>query len=376
MDRVSFYTCNSYADRASLRRAIRSVIEDCGGFDTLFAKGRRVVIKPNLVMKKTPDSAATTHPSVLEELILLLQEHTQDITVVECPGGFSNAAAVEAVFRTTGVRAVCDLLGVPLVAEPVVREVQTPDAFAAGSLQLASEMLDADVFINVGKLKSHSLTAFTGCAKNLYGAVPGLFKVEYHARFAEITDFANLVCDINRTLVPTLNLLDAVVGMEGNGPTGGTPREIGGILGGVNAFAVDALGARLLSLPLERSPILRAAQEKGLFSEEFVCVGDAWEPFVLKDFRFADAQRFSVLREMPNLKFLRRFLEPRPVISDRCVGCGECARLCPKETISMTGEGKRKKARIRQKGCIRCYCCQELCPARAVDTKSRKFLKL
>lgn len=376
MNRVSFYACDCYEDRAALRRALLGIFDDCGGLETLVKKDARVVIKPNLVMKKTPESAATTHPALLEELILLVKERTDDITLVECPGGPGTAVLVEGILRTTGIRAVCDAHGVKIVPEPSPRIVNTPDAFAARTLSLSSEMLDAEVFLNLGKLKSHSLTTFTGCAKNLYGAIPGLVKVEYHARFAEIGEFANLICDINRTLVPTLNVLDAVVGMQGNGPTGGEPRKIGGIVGGKNAFAVDVLGARLIGLSLKNAPILSAALEHGLVGEEIECVGDDHTPFVLSDFLFADAQRFSFLREMPNLKFIRRFLEPRPVISSRCVGCGECVRLCPQKTIVLREKGGKKRAFIKKRACIRCYCCQELCPAKAVDTKSRKILKI
>ncbi|MBR6529835.1 MAG: DUF362 domain-containing protein [Clostridia bacterium] len=373
---VSFYACDSYEDRAALKRAVLSVISDCGGFDALFDRGRRVVVKPNLVMKKSPEGAATTHPALMDVLLEILLEYTRDIRVVECPGGPGTPALVEAIYRTTGIREVCDRRGVEIVVSPEARTVTVEGAKVASALSLAGEMVDADVFINLGKLKSHSLTTFTGCAKNLYGAIVGLTKVEYHARFAQLSDFANLICDINRALVPTLNLLDAVVGMEGNGPTGGTARKIGGIVGGNNAFAVDAIGARLIGLREEEAPILSAARALGLYTPVEECLGDDYAPFVQSDFLFADAQRFSILREMPNLKFLRRFLEPRPVISSRCVGCGECVRLCPKSVIELRTVKGKKRAYIHKNKCIRCYCCQELCPAKAVDTKSRKILKI
>lgn len=376
MKTVSFYAVSSYEDRASLSRALKGIIGDHGGFEALFRRGKRVVIKPNLVMKKAPEGAATTHPALLEELLLLLKEHTDDIRLVECPGGLGTPALVEAIHRATGMRAVCDRYGVEIVTEPCAVSASVKDGVCTHTLSLSREMLEADVLINLGKLKSHSLTTFTGCAKNLYGAIPGLTKVEYHARFATVGEFSDLICDINQTLVPTLNVLDAVVGMEGNGPTGGVPRKIGGIVGGTDTYAVDTLGARLIGLDFSKAPLLCAARARKMAEEEIACVGDDYTPFVLEDFVFADAQRFSFLREMPKMKWICRFLEPRPVISRRCVGCGECVRLCPKQTITLKTKGGKTRAHIHKNQCIRCYCCQELCPAKAVDTKSRRIMKL
>ncbi len=376
MTPVSFYACESYEDRAALSRAVRGIFADCFADLTASFRGKQVVIKPNLVMKKSPQAAATTHPALLEEVILFLKEYTENISVAECPGGPGTEVLLDAIYRTTGIREVCEKHGVKIhtTHEPVT--VGVADGVAAKQLTLTRVMCEAEVFINLGKLKSHSLTTFTACAKNLYGAIPGLTKVEYHARFAKPEIFGHLICDINRALVPTLSVLDAVVGMEGNGPTGGTPRKIGGVLGSVSTFAVDVLGATLIGVDPKQTPIFAAAYERGLVPEDVELFGDDHTPHILSDFRLADAQRFSMLRKMPDLPFLCHLLEPRPQISARCVACGECVRLCPKNAIKIKEKSGKKRAVISKKQCIRCYCCQELCPAKAVDTKSHWILKL
>lgn len=378
MTNVSFYACESYENRAAIRRALTGIIEDAGGFEALFAKGKKTVIKPNLVMRKPPEAGATTHPALIEELILILKKYTDDITLAECPGGLGSELMLENIYRGTGIAAVCERQGVPIARDRSAVLHSFSGGIAVKTLELLRVMDDAEVFINVGKLKSHALTTFTGCAKNLYGAIPGLTKVEYHARFSEVDRFSDLILDINRTLTPTLSILDAVVGMEGNGPTGGRARHIGGIVGSVNAYAADVLGAALIGVRQEEAPILCAAKRHGFLPEDIHFCGDDYTPYIRRDFLLADAQRFSILRQMPHLfggRF-KRFLEPRPVISKRCVGCGDCVRYCPKKAIELSDRGAKARAVIDEKRCIRCYCCQELCPQKAVDTKKNPLLKL
>lgn len=373
MSRVSLYCCDKY-ELSEIKPVIRQIIEDNGGFEQLFRKGKRTVIKPNLVMKKTPDEAATTHPAVIEAIIELIKPYTDDITIAECPGGPNTEPLLNGIYKATGMTEVAGRQNVRLSTDMTPETVEIPDGAACKRLQVLKTIADADVFINVGKLKGHSLTFMTGTAKNLYGLVPGLQKVENHARFPKIEDFARFVCDLNRACPPTLSFMDAVVGMEGNGPTGGSPRKIGAILGGVNTFDIDSVACALINYDVSEAPILSAAQSLGLCSENVETVGANPDSLMVPDFKKPDSNRFNPLKILPNLfgGRVNRLLEPRPKINKKkCIGCGECMRLCPQKTITV----KSRKAKINRSGCIKCYCCQELCPQKAVDTKSPWFLK-
>jgi len=107
---------------------------------------------------------------------------------------------------------------------------------------------------------------------------------------------------------------------------------------------------------------------------EIKIVGENIESYV-SNFKRPDSSAGGVIKQLPNLfgGRLRKWLEPRPVIiKKKCIGCGECARCCPQETIDIVN----KKAVINYDKCIKCYCCQELCPMKAVSIKQNLVMKL
>jgi len=246
---VRISACREY-DPAAVSVILREHFAAMGADEAFFA-GKNVVIKPNLVSPFSPDKAATTHPVLVEEAARLILSLGGKVTIAESNGGPYNEAAMKLSYRNTGMEKAAENAGAALNFDPASVEMAYPAGKNCRMFDIIRPIAEADIIINMGKLKTHSLTTMTGCVKNLFGTVPGLKKFEFHARYPDQRDFQRALVDLCSLLsekTPMLNILDAVVGMEGNGPTGGEPRPIGCILSGWNPFAVDTLGARLLGL--------------------------------------------------------------------------------------------------------------------------------
>lgn len=341
--------------------------------------GKRVVIKPNLVMKKSPDAAATTHPAVLEAMIRVLKDSAADILIAESPPGLYTESALKGFYNACQITPVAEKYGVRLNTDTSSREVALPDAKTAHGFELITPLLDADVIVNLAKLKSHALTKFSGAVKNYFGSIPGLAKVETHARFPDYGNFGSMLTDLCAFFAgnkPTFNLLDGIVAMEGNGPTGGEPRKLGYLIAGINPFNVDIVGTKLIGF--DEVIMLEEAKKRGYACDSPTVIGVAPErvsDFVKPDSSAGDTSALTFLTKAFGGR-LNRWLQPKPFVEvSKCVGCGACARSCPKKTIGLVGDSK-KHAHIIDRDCIKCFCCQELCPVKAVVIKKNPVMKL
>jgi ferredoxin len=231
---------------------------------------------------------------------------------------------------------------------------------------------NADLIINFCKLKSHGMMGMSCAAKNMFGTIPGVIKPEYHYRFPRYEDFADMLLDLDEYFHPVLSIADAVVGMEGNGPTAGTPRPIGCLLASHSPHTLDMIAARLLGFAPDEIPTLAAALRRGLLPEkaEDVVLYGALDSLYVRDFERVVERRslgFTGDGKNPIKRFFGsiagRILRTRPVVKKSlCVGCGVCANICPAKTIVI----EEKKAKIKRDACIRCFCCQEFCPKSAI----------
>lgn len=219
-------------------------------------------------------------------------------------------------------------------------------------------------------------------AKNMFGVVPGFSKPEFHYRYPNHLDFAGMILDLGDYVKPTFSVCDAVWGMEGNGPTGGTPRHIGCIMVSPSPHKLDLLGATLIGLSPNDVPTLGIAVERGLAPknvENLEIYGD-YKSFILDDFQLiatGEATMFSTKNSKGLKKFVwfvaEKALASRPKVNTKhCVGCKKCAELCPAHAISI----KNGKAKIRKKHCIRCFCCQEFCPVSAISVNRTTIAKI
>ncbi|HEY8875513.1 MAG TPA: DUF362 domain-containing protein, partial [Desulfosporosinus sp.] len=261
--------------------------------------------------------------------------------------------------------------------------IHNPEGKLAKSLTITNCALEADVIIPISKLKTHGMMTFTGAVKILFGVIPGLLKAEYHLKMFKVDDFADLLVDIATYIKPALSIMDGVVGMEGDGPSAGKPRNIGALILSTDPFALDVVAADLIGLKPEKVPTIRAARARGLTSrlEELQLKGDARSLWRIQGFVIPKAVSANMLDMVPLPRRVKKFVlnrvRPRPVFEHAtCVGCSDCVKNCPAKSITMN---ENQRPIVDLEGCIRCFCCQELCPHQAVKLYkpwlARKFLK-
>ncbi len=366
---VSVASCPSYTPELC-RRALNEVLAPIG-LDWV-RPGMKIGIKANLVAAMEPEAAATTHPELLAALTELLCQKGAEVIVGDSPGGLYNAASLEKVYRVCGLEAV-ERAGGRLNRDFSQKEGQFPEGAVLKQFQYTAWLDQCDAIINFCKLKTHGMLTMTGAVKNFFGTIPGTMKPEYHFRFPDPMEFASMLVDLQEYWKPRLHIMDAVVAMEGNGPTAGTPRPVGLLLASGDPYALDWVCAPLMGLPAQRVLTNQIALERGLV-----------KPFPLpeplrnsvQEFRLPPAKSTLFRSLLPGKagealgRTIQSALSPRPVLTgDLCIGCGKCAAICPPHAITMKGG----RPRIQRSKCITCFCCQEFCPKGALEAR-RSFL--
>ena len=376
MTDVSIVPCGSY-DRAKAKEALIRVLEPLGSLDWV-REGMTVIIKANLVSGLHPEKAATTHPALLAGLTELLKERGARVIIGDSPGGVYNNIYVNRVYAAAGLKEA-EEAGAELNRDFGEKQAANPGGKVLKDLTYTSYLDKADAIIDFCKLKSHGMMGMSGAAKNMFGVIPGTMKPEYHFRFSSHEVFADMLVDLDERFRPRLCLTDAVVGMEGNGPTAGTPRKLGFVAASESPHKLDQICAGILGLEEDAVPTLRAARRRGLIPRSAAELAVSGDPsaFAVPDFRLVTESRSLLFAGNGKSPFLRAFsafagkvLRTRPQVEKKeCVGCGVCRNTCPAKAITIT-DGK---AVIDRSSCIRCFCCQEFCPKGAMKVH-RTFL--
>jgi Pyruvate/2-oxoacid:ferredoxin oxidoreductase delta subunit len=245
---------------------------------------------------------------------------------------------------------------------------------------------DADMVINLPKLKTHGLTYLTGAVKNFFGLVYGLNKSQWHFRARSGEEFSSLLLDLYGALLQGserprrfIHMMDAITGLEGEGPgISGVPKSIGAMLLGQDALAVDAVAVRLVNLDRKRVHTLMLGQQRELGAatlENIQILGGRLEALEVRDYVPSSAvgDPSAVSRWPLNTEFFKNLFVEKPVPSqDRCTLCYQCKAICPGGAIEKS-DGWNPVPLYNYDKCIRCYCCMEICPEAAITLKRGKL---
>lgn len=357
---TSLIRCPDYSP-FSVRRALSKSFDLLGFPHRLIRPGDRVLLKPNMLSAKEPERAVTTHPEIITAVGEFVLDCRGKVILGDSPAGA--AKNLQKYWEKTGIAQAARRLGI----QPVSFEDNGVRSFptAEGHISISRAALEVDVIINLPKLKTHQLVRMTGAVKNMFGAVPGFRKGDLHARAPEPLRFARFVLSVYQRVVPALNVMDAIVGMEGNGPSSGAPRQIGALLVSDDAFALDRLACGLIGVDTAKVPIFQAAREMGIWDEsedDRMIFGDNPLDLRVPDFKVPDISR---LERIPPIVYrnLKRLIWIRPrADASRCTACGICVENCPERAMEM----KNDLPRIDYDRCIKCGCCDEVCPDRAI----------
>ncbi|MDZ7860087.1 MAG: DUF362 domain-containing protein [Candidatus Krumholzibacteriota bacterium] len=366
---VSITKCSGYGI-ADVYDSVSRSIEHVGGIEHFVKPGQRVLLKPNMLSAKRPERAITTHPSVIEAVAKIVTDCGGYPVIGDSPGGVLRG--VKRVWENTGIEEMARRIGVELVNFEASGSVEVKSGDYL--FYIAKPVIDADVIINIAKLKTHTLTLLTCALKNMFGTVCGFRKSELHKEFPKPREFARMLVELYSKVRPSLSIVDAVVAMEGDGPSSGNPKKLGLVIAGEDAVAIDAVAARIIGFKPGSIDTTRMADEIKLGVgdiESIQVTGDGKEvrpvSFDLPSNRKLRMIPRPLARMISPFVWLKLIVDPSV-----CTGCRLCQRSCPVEAISY----QDGVCGINNNKCITCMCCHELCPEDAIEIKMSRLAKL
>jgi uncharacterized protein (DUF362 family)/Pyruvate/2-oxoacid:ferredoxin oxidoreductase delta subunit len=350
--------------RVMIREATYETVSEAVGrafeFFPLDCRGKTVLVKPNVLRGSDPREGITTHPSVLRAVVDKVEAMSPRTLIVgDNPGIFSYGANEES-FRKAGLMEA---------AKGYYRNIGSDSEKVAFNPDFAPEVsvsrvvMDADIIISLPKFKTHGLTVMTGAIKNSYGFLPGAQKARLHKAAGSVERFHEMIVDVFRLRVPDLFIMDAVVGMEGNGPASPDLRDIGLVLASDNAVAMDAVVATMMGCDPGRLRFLQIAANLGLGDYDLGTVEVMGELRRLPTFKLPPLGGEAILQNAAAMEDLHSRTVLRPSADPAlCTACGTCIDQCPMSALSM-GESVPE---VDADSCITCFCCQEVCPEKAI----------
>ena len=321
-------------------------------------KDKKVLVKPNILGPFPPERGVTTDPRVISAIVQELKKYKPKDIVVGDNSGSIHFDPLK-IAKITGIFDASDGC-YSNIARKVV-EIKVESKFI-DRLFISKIVKEADYIINVPKFKTHSLTTITGAIKNMFGIIPGGKKAKLHTFTRSIKEFAELLVDIYQIRVPDLNIMDAIIGMEGRGPTNGKLRIINKVISSDNGVSLDSVMAAMMGLKTDTIELLQVAKERNLGEIDISNIIIDGELEVISGFKTPNNGFLQRIRKKV-VPHIFSFATVKPIVNhNKCKICKKCIEVCPVYAMNLTNkfpEANRKK-------CISCFCCDEHCPYGAI----------
>jgi uncharacterized protein (DUF362 family) len=261
MTQVSLIKTQSY-NLTELRLSLEKLLAPLGGISAFVKSGDRVLLKPNLLNASRPTKECTTR----KEIVYCVAQMVQEVGGKPFMGDSPAFGSAKGVAKANGYLPLCEELDLPIIEFNGHKYLINNDNFQ--HLRLSKEAMEADVVINLPKIKSHMQLTMTMGVKNLFGCVPGKMKAWWHMEAGKDANrFGEMLVETAKAIQPDLTIIDGIIAHEGNGPSAGEPRELGILGASPDVFALDVAIADILNVSSEIVPTLVAQKKLGLCND-------------------------------------------------------------------------------------------------------------
>jgi uncharacterized protein (DUF362 family) len=334
---------------------INSLLTPLGYLNKYIKKDERILLKVNLLNASIPSKAVVTNPILVKRTAEAVLKAGGEPFIGDSPSGQFTKRRLKKVYEKAGLVKISKELGIELNFDTKTKKVSILHGKRLKKVQICDFIINADKIISLPKLKTHSYQILTLAIKNMYGAVPGLTKAKYHSTNIRRTSFADMLIDVHSVVKADLIIVDGIIGMQGQGPASGNPVNVGVILAGENAIAMDIAVCKMLGIEPVGIPVLKRAKVRGLWPKEIIYPILTPDDVKYKDFILPSTADYILTG--------KKTPEQSPRITSKCNSCGLCVEICPKKVITIASQ----RAQIDYSGCIKCYCCHEVCPEEAIE---------
>lgn len=363
MSKAAITKCSEY-EYGKVKKALEKAIGLLGGIEKFVKPEQKVLLKVNLIEPMPPEKGACTHPMIVKAMIEMVKEITPNVWVGDAAGS-TEENTTEKAFNVSGISAVIKETGAVKKnfqkSETIEIEVENGKHYK--KIPIFRPVAEADVIINMPKLKTHGVTFYTGAVKNMFGCVPGKFRQTQHKKLKDRQKFSQALVDVFIAKKPSLNVMDAIQAMQGdNGPSYGPLYKLGLIIASEDAVALDAIASEVIGYNAMSIPTTQKAFEREVGEgriEKIEIAGEKLEECKVKDFELSSL--FSK-KEFKKSKVFNPTVE-----KEKCIKCKSCKINCPVKAIKL----KPFPIFDREK-CIHCFVCMEVCQGEAIKLVEQK----